>query len=232
MSSLILQVKEKLEHRILSGSIAPGDRVNENAVASELNVSRGVVREAIRALEQAGLIRLEENRGAFVRTLSFADVLGLYDIRAGLSRTAGRLAAVNATSEQVLALVALHEQMVEVCGTGDSERYHPLNVEWHDRLFESTRNARLKELHDGISKEVSLFVRHGVLGPASLRVSTREHSEILDAIRGGDADLAAAAFERHVLAGKQRMIDNVARAGAQSGPVAPRASGVDNITPR
>ena len=50
-------MQQELERRILAGNILPGDKLNENEVATELNVSRGPVREALRALEQAGLVK-------------------------------------------------------------------------------------------------------------------------------------------------------------------------------
>jgi DNA-binding GntR family transcriptional regulator len=215
--ALIYDLMETLERRILSGAIEPGDRVNENAVASEFNVSRAVVREAIRALAHGGLIRFEENRGAFVRTVSFAEVLDLYEVRAGLSRSAGRLAALNATTGQIQALLALNARMLDLCEAGDSDEYHRLNVEWHDLLFDCAANPRLKELHESISKEVSLFVKRGVVGAGNLRVSAREHAEIFEGIRRGDPEAASKAFEQHVLAGKLRMIENVARTSPSMG---------------
>ena len=60
-------VQHELERMILAGELAPGAKLNEVAIAERLGVSRGPVREAFRALEEAGLVRLEKNRGVFVR---------------------------------------------------------------------------------------------------------------------------------------------------------------------
>ncbi|MGH8629794.1 MAG: GntR family transcriptional regulator, partial [Burkholderiales bacterium] len=60
-NSLTSLVKRELERRILGGELAPGSKLNEAELASELRVSRGPVREAFRALEQAGLVRTEKN---------------------------------------------------------------------------------------------------------------------------------------------------------------------------
>ncbi len=95
--SLTTLVQQELERRILAGNILPGDKLNENDVATELNVSRGPVREALRALEQAGLVRTEKNRGVFVRQVSLEEADEIYEVRAGLDELIGRLAAERAT---------------------------------------------------------------------------------------------------------------------------------------
>src|SRR5690349_774028 len=68
--SLTTLVRRELERRILAGELAPGDKLNEEGLAAQFNVSRGPVREAFRALESAGLVRTEKNRGVFVRQVS------------------------------------------------------------------------------------------------------------------------------------------------------------------
>ncbi|MCO8649666.1 GntR family transcriptional regulator, partial [Burkholderia multivorans] len=65
--SLAMIVQDMLERAIVSGDYAPGEKLNEVEIATKLNVSRGPVREAFRALEQAGLLRNEKNRGVTVR---------------------------------------------------------------------------------------------------------------------------------------------------------------------
>ena len=76
-NSLPTLVHRELERMILAGELAVGAKLNEEAVAELLGVSRGPVREAFRALEESGLVRLEMNRGVFVRQISVeeADVI-------------------------------------------------------------------------------------------------------------------------------------------------------------
>ena len=78
--SLPTVVRHELERRILAGEILPGAKLNEAEVAEALKVSRGPVREAFRALEQAGLVRTEKNRGVFVRSLTHFEADELYRI--------------------------------------------------------------------------------------------------------------------------------------------------------
>lgn len=199
----------EIERRILNGAICGGARVKENAIATEFGVSRAAVREAVRALERAGLVRIEANRGAIVRDLELSEVVNIYDMWAGISRAAGRLAAMRANLPQINEINRLHEQMLKVRDQEDAKRYHLLNIEFHARIFDCAGNTRLRQMHDQISKEMMLFSKRGVIGVGSLRVSAREHTAILEGIKTGDSELAASSFENHVLNGKQRIIESV-----------------------
>lgn len=201
------EISKVVELRILSGTMANGNRVNENALATEFGASRTMVREAVRLLEQSGLVRLEMNRGALVRRLELSEVIDIYEAWAGLSRAAGRLAAIRASLPQIQSIESLHEEMLEMRDREDVGRYHLLNQKFHSLIFEISGNARLFQIHEQISKEMVLSSRKGVVGLGSLRISSREHSLIVDAIKAADAEGAASAFENHVLLGKQRILD-------------------------
>ena len=93
--SLATLAQQELERRIISGEIAAGTKLNEVEVAAALGVSRGPVREAFSALSQAGLVRVEKNRGVFVRQVSLEEANEFYEVRAALEgpdRQAGRAA--------------------------------------------------------------------------------------------------------------------------------------------
>lgn len=211
--SLTTIVREKIERMILSGEIPAGARLNENALAAQLNVSRGPVREATWSLEQAGLVKIIRNRGVFVTEISLEDALHLYDIRSGLARIAGRLLASRVTAEQIEQLTAIHESLEQARVAQDQPAYNERNRQFHTKMVEFTGNSRLIDYHETTDKELRLFVRRGVLGPARLRISNREHRQILDCIKEGDAEGAAAAFERHILNGKQRMLESLSSNG-------------------
>src|SRR5512140_3605870 len=81
-SSLASVVQAELERMILSGDLAPGEKLTEMALAARLGVSRGPLREAFRMLDEAGLVRTEKNRGVFVRDLPVAAAVEIFDLRA------------------------------------------------------------------------------------------------------------------------------------------------------
>ena len=96
-NSLPMLVQKELERMILAGDLAAGAKLNEASVADTLGVSRGPVREAFRALEESGLVRLEKNRGVFVRQISVAEADEIYEVRAALDEWTGRRLAQTAT---------------------------------------------------------------------------------------------------------------------------------------
>src|ERR1700686_556981 len=110
-NSLPMLVQKELERMILAGDPAAGAKLNEAAVADLLGVSRGPVREAFRALEESGLVRLEKNRGVFVRQISVEEADEIFELRAVLDEFAGRRAAQNTTPEDAAELRALVGRM-------------------------------------------------------------------------------------------------------------------------
>ena len=99
--SLATIAQNELERRIISGEIAAGSKLNEVDVAGALGVSRGPVREAFRALSQAGLVRVEKNRGVFVRQVSLDEANEYYEVRAALEGLIGRLAARRISIDEI-----------------------------------------------------------------------------------------------------------------------------------
>ncbi len=83
-------VQEEILRGIKSGELTVGARLNESELSQRLGVSRSPLREAFRALEEAGLVRLEKNRGVFIRDLSDEEAAELYGVRAGMDEMVGR----------------------------------------------------------------------------------------------------------------------------------------------
>jgi DNA-binding GntR family transcriptional regulator len=202
-TSLPHLIVEELEQMIIDGTLKGGDRINESALAMRLGVSRGPVREAGRHLERSRLVEFRANRGLFVREISIDEAAQLYDIRATLFGLAGRLAAGHVTPADADTLRGFVQRLEDTTDMGD---YYPLNVMLHRHLVSMSRNPRLCELYDNISKELHLFRRHG-LEPASARhTSNEQHRRIIDHLEAGNADEAARLMEAHILAGKNRML--------------------------
>jgi phosphonate utilization transcriptional regulator len=204
-SSLPMLVQKELERMILAGDLAAGAKLNEADVAELLGVSRGPVREAFRALEESGLVRLEKNRGVFVRQIDVAEADELYEVRAALDEWAGRRVAQNATPEQLKELRAICERMDRATARNDVDAYWPLNLEFHDRLVAFAGNSKLLATYRRLVNELSLFRRQTLALGGMLPVSTREHRDIVDKIASGNAAAAGKALHDHVMASRERM---------------------------
>jgi len=224
-NSLSGVVRHEIERLILSGELPTGTRVNENAIALRLGVSRGPVREACRALVELGLLDLIPNRGVFVRRMDRHDVEEVYDLRAGLTGLAGSLLAAKITDTEVERLRALVEEMDGAANAGDFRRFYPINLEFHDVILQLTGNGRLIKSYRSLVKEFQLFRTHGLVQSDALKESNTEHHAILAALEQRDPGIAYEASFRHVQHGKQRMFaafDKLAQAG--SAPIGRAAS--------
>ncbi len=204
--SLTGVVQREIERMILRGDLAPGDRLNESAVAEKLSVSRGPVREACRALAELGFVELIAHRGVFVKKLSREDAIEVYDLRAGLTGLAAQLLAPMLTPAHVAQLQGFVDEMEQAAENADFERFYPINLEFHDYIVRATGNGRLVKLYRGLVKEFHLFRTHGLVQRASLLESNREHREIVEALKERDGQRAYQASASHVGNGKGRML--------------------------
>ncbi len=213
--SLATLVLQELERMILEGELKAGERINEKAMAERQNVSRGPVREAVRRLEEAGLVEVVVNRGVFVRKLQLSEALELYDIRSALLGLAGRILAECVTEDQVRHLLDMVERMEALAEARDLERYYPLNLEFHATLMEYTGNRRLGEIDASMAKELYLFRRRSLVTGSGLAASSAEHREIVEALAEGDSERVSRVMCDHALAGKSRVLRMLAETDGQ-----------------
>jgi DNA-binding GntR family transcriptional regulator len=209
--SLTAIVSKELERMILNGELKAGERLNEQALATRLGVSRGPVREATRALERAGLVTVVVNQGVFVRQIGFEEAVEIYDVRAvvfgfACQRLAGRLSTAQAAE-----LADLIAKMDEAMGRGDSTTYYALNLRFHDSIMSFAGHRRAKQVYESLINETHLFRQQALGVRESMKESNDEHVAILKAMTDGDAERARRLGEDHSLAGKRRWLESLSR---------------------
>jgi phosphonate utilization transcriptional regulator len=212
-TSLTRLVAGSMEDLILGGQLAPGSKLNETSLAQRFGISRGPLREALRMLEESGLIRQEKNRGAQVRTIALSEAADIYDVRAGLDAAAGRLLAERITPEQLKTLRDMTAAMREV-QSGDVDRFHQLNLGFHDAIVGMTGNPVLIDQYRRLTRLLALFRRRNLLAPMAIPHFAEEHSAIVDLLEARDAAGAAEALFAHARGGRQRMLQGGELAGA------------------
>ena len=215
-TSLTRLVADSVEDLILSGELAPGAKLNEVALAERFRVSRGPLREAFRLLEESGLIYQEKNRGAFVRVVELSEAADIYDVRAGLDATAGRLLAERITAKQLSTLRALTEQMESV-DSHAVEQFHHLNLDFHDQLIAMAGNRTLTETYRKLANQLALFRKRNLSAPMAIAHFAHEHSAIVDMLVLRDALGCAEALYAHAQGGRQRMLRDGELAGVNHG---------------
>ena len=192
---------------ILAGQLLPGSKLTEIPLAEQLGVSRGPVREAFRVLEEKGLVRVEKNRGVYVRTITAQEANEIYEVRAALEELIVKKLAASPEKTKDSGLHALLARAEMLAAQGDVDNCHVCNIEFHDRLAALTGNATLLENYRRLVNELSLFRHHAharVHDASSLKASVADHQAILGAIMEGRGDLAAQRLFQHIEASRER----------------------------
>jgi DNA-binding GntR family transcriptional regulator len=191
--SIASQIETHLEQLILTGKLAGGARLSEPELAKWFRTSRAPVREALRRLQQGGLVTIEPRRGASVKVPTRAEVEDMLAVREALEGMAARLAAERASDDDVARL----RDCVQRLKTG-KRKASASKADFHDVLIRAARNEALQELMRG---SMNMF---RMLRSISSRMEGRsgesggEHEAILRAIEARDADAAEAQSRSHV----------------------------------
>lgn len=209
--SLTVIVRDEIERMIVSGDLEAGQRLNEQQLAVQLGVSRGPVREALRALERGGLVTGIANLGMFVRHLGIGEAIELYDLRGLIFAFCCVRVAERGTAEQKQQLTSLVEQMDQAIDGEGSSQYYQLNLDFHDRVMEFAGHRRATQVYQSLVQEAHLFRQRSLQPTLSMQESNAEHRRILEALIAGDAEAARRAGEEHHANGKARWLETLSR---------------------
>ncbi|MBL6454042.1 GntR family transcriptional regulator [Belnapia sp. T6] len=188
---------EALREAILTGRLAPGERLIEERLSADLGMSRVPIREAIKQLLAEGLaVPIEGARGVQVATPSADFVAELIEVRAVLEGLNARLAARNCAPGVLIQIQALLERGAALTQAGPPEELAALNGTYHRLLDEAGTNRALRELMRPLRERTELVFRRNSAERAG--PDWQEHALILTAIAEGDEELAALLASRHV----------------------------------
>ncbi|UVH59202.1 phosphonate utilization associated transcriptional regulator [Variovorax paradoxus] len=215
-SSLPMLMQEEIERLIMTGELPVGSRINESELSQRFNTSRGPIREALRALEEAGLVRNEKNRGVFVREIAFEEADEIYELREALEEIIGRRVALAIRPDAIERLRAMLDAMRSAAQAQDVEQYAQLNLQFHEILLDTAGSKKLTETYKRLVKELHLFRMRALDSGGGLRVSADEHRDIVDAIASGDPDTAGRALRQHVAGSRARMHKAFGRADSDA----------------
>lgn len=189
--SLTALVRDEIERRIATGVLAPGDKLNEADWAARLAVSRGPVREAFRALEQAGLVRNEKHRGVFVRSVGAAEARELGEVCAALREAACRMLAPRIDAAQVADLREYLNAMRDAVVAGNGEAFLQARDAFRASLVAAAGNARLRETYERTISELRLSSQRAAPAHSAMDASYAGHRVLLSALASRDADESA-----------------------------------------
>lgn len=182
-------VLETLREAILDGILPPGARLRQEDLASAFRTSRIPVREALRVLEYEGLARSEPHRGFTVTALDADQIEEIYELRTVLETHAVRVAIPLLTQPDLDELQRLYDGMDE---SQPADSKLAKREQFYLRLYSVTARPRLVGLIARLHQEVARSLRWQLV-----EQSPSHHEIFFEAVKAGDADLAAAELASH-----------------------------------
>ena len=193
-SNLFLQ----LQKDILCGTRKPGDKLTEQNLCSEFNVSRTPVREALRQLEMDGLVGNIPNRGAFVIGFTHQDMLDMYDLRKVYEMQAIRWAIQRISKEELDALEETFEFMEFYTLKNDIDKMHNINTGFHQIIYTASHNKMLRHVLSSYQIYLKYKRRDMEYQKDYLPSVLAEHKAIFNAFLAKDPEAGVAAIEIHM----------------------------------
>jgi DNA-binding GntR family transcriptional regulator len=190
------QLCSAIRDQVINGTLVPGQRLTEEALAAEFGTSRIPVREALRLLEADGFIRVQAYYGTFVVEISDEEAADLLEIRGVLEPLAARRAATRCTPELLAAMQETVDAGTAAVAAGKLADLPPLNSQLHGLIAETSGSTILNHFIAQLRHKIAWV--YSVELPRRAGDSWIEHQMIVDALARGDADSAAALMVAHV----------------------------------
>lgn len=210
-SALADMICRTLEDAILNGSLLPGARLEEPALARRFGVSRTPVREALHQLAATELVERRRGKGVIVSLISPERLTAMFEAMAELEATCGRLASRRMTPAERHALERLHIRMGQSVYEGAAVRYETQNREFHGMIFDGARSPVLADLTRLTRLRVAPF-RAAQFGVRErLTASHEEHDRVVAAIVQGAEDRAFRELHAHIMSAHAVSQDYLAR---------------------
>ena len=199
--TLTATVTEHIRQAIVRGELAPGSPLHEVDLGKSLSVSRGTVREALRQLQDEGLVEVIPHQGAFVTKLSPKKAWEIYTLRARLEPYAVRLALENNayTQEDLNALDALVRLMGELERRGKPFEQIAADMEFHRVMCERSNHQVLMDVLRSLQFQTRLFIFNTMLYHSDLVGDEPSHRRILETIRQGDPSQTEEIVREHIV---------------------------------
>jgi DNA-binding GntR family transcriptional regulator len=197
-----------LQTAIVTGDLAPGEKIGEVELCSRFNLTRGPLREALGRLESRGLLVRRPHAGVKVVSVSADELIELYRIREVMEGLAARQAAERMTDEEIRDLQATldsHEKMIE---EAQGQAYYQAegDYDFHHRIATGSRNAKLAQMLLGDLYYMVRMYRYRLSTSAGRpHMALGEHRRIVEAIAQRDGELAEFLMKRHINAARKNI---------------------------
>lgn len=197
--SLTERVYLDLRHGIITGAIRGGTRLVETALASEMNVSRTPVREALHKLALEGFLYSIPRAGYIVEETSETDIKDLFTTRTAIEKIAVKWAIEKITDEELQRLELNLQNTDEVIKAGATETMMDLDAEFHQIIYRAARSKTLYKINQTLSDHTLRFRLACIHVPELAQRAKQGHIKIFQAIQARDTTAAEEMVEEHLI---------------------------------
>lgn len=198
-----------LRDAIINGDLEPGERLIEISLAETLGVSRTPVREAIRELENEGLVVMTPRKGAEVAKISHSDLTDVLEVRRVLEVLAIELACEKITEQELEALENNLNEFKECIIKGTPAQLSALDETFHDIIYNATGNKRLIQILNNLRKQMYRYRFVYIKGINHKETLHSEHAKILKALKARDKEASVSAILIHIDNQKKAILENI-----------------------
>ena len=192
------EVVDEIRQRILTGDFQAGERIKENEMAQQLGVSRGPVREALRQLEQEGLVVMIPRRGAQVANITEKDLNDVLEVRIALENVAIEKACARMTEEEMRRLWLAAKEFEHTIAEGNLVKLAEADVAFHEVIYQASDNKRLIQVLNNMREQIYRYRVEYLKEGETRDVLVKEHEELTKAIRERDVERAKQFSFQHI----------------------------------
>ena len=209
-SNLYVEVVNSIITAIATGELKAGEKIKEQQIADEMNISRAPIREAIRDLAAQGIVEYAPKKGATVATLNEKSIRETYSLRALLEGMAVHLAIENITDEEIKKMEDSSKEMTEKLKEKDVEAFIEKDVEFHNFICEKCNHSKLQKLIKTFVIQTRLFMimsKYNMLINSSLSKEYGVHDKIIEKIKAKDKEGAEKEMRDHIITSGEVLIN-------------------------
>lgn len=203
--SLSDRVVAHAKEQILAGTLKSGDRLIETDISTHFRISRAPVREAMRILNEQGLITFSPRKGNHVIEMNPAELMEAFEIRASLEtqilRKLLREQRIKEADFQQLAKIAREMNSGEKRGVNEAEKFFLLNsldLSFHKYLWELSGNVRRVQILEGVFYQLLIVMNEDLSSLGVLEKKAEEHLKLVEVLRENDPSAVVRAFHNHI----------------------------------
>ena len=209
-TSLREQALTALRKAITSGQLRPGTHLVETELSEALQISRGTLREAMRQLQQEGLISAGARGRLSVRHLDTKEIRDIFDVRAALESLAARELALKSDRAEVVGALRTAVDEMDRWAASNLEDRIEADLRFHRTMCQLTGNVTLLHQWTSLEGSIRMSIMFAGVDRAIRNMNAKRHHDIVDAIESGDDQKAAAAVFDHMAGAADTLVSGAA----------------------